>query len=86
MDERQDSWSVTDDADTKLLCVGDEGIEEKTGSCRVTWVGSSSEEIEERDLRDGEINSWDRILEPRRDTEGVGGRGVFDTVAVTVSE
>jgi len=62
--------------------VGDEGIGEKTGS----GVGSSSEEMEERDLRDGEINRWERILEPRRDTEGVGGRDVFDTVAVTVSE
>jgi len=67
--------------------VGDEGIGEKNGSGWETWVGSSSEETEERDLRDGEINSWERILEPRRDTEGVGGRGgVFDTAAVTMSE
>jgi len=66
--------------------VGDEGIGEKSGSGWETWVGSSSEETEERDLRGGEINSWERILEPRRDTEGVGGRGdVFDT-AVTMSE
>lgn len=43
--------------------------------------------MEERDLRDGEINSWESILEPRRDTEGVGGRGdVFDIVAVIMSE
>jgi hypothetical protein len=67
--------------------VGDEGIGEKTGSGWETRIGSSSEETEERDLRDGEINSWERILEPRRDTEGVGGRGdIFDTVAVTMSE
>lgn len=50
-------------------------------------MGSLREELEERDLRDGEINSWDRILEPRRDTEGVGGRGdIFGIVAVTMSE
>ena len=67
--------------------MGDEGIGEKTGSGSETWVGSLSEEMEERDLRDGKINRWGRILEPRRDTEGVEGRGdVFDTVAVTMSE
>ena len=67
--------------------MGDEGVGEKTGSGWETWVRSSSEETEERDLSDGEINSWERILEPRRDTEGVGGRGdVLDTVAVTMSE
>jgi len=43
--------------------------------------------MEERDLRDGERNSWESILEPRRDTAGVGGRGnVFGMVAVTMSE
>jgi len=43
--------------------------------------------MEERDLRDGEMNNWDRILEPRRDREGVGGRGeVFDIGGVTMSE
>jgi len=43
--------------------------------------------MEERDLSDGEINSWERILEPRRDTEGVGGRAnVFGIVAGIVSE
>jgi len=52
--------------------VGDETEAKKAGSDGEAWVGSSREEMEERDLRDGEMNNWERILEPRRDTEGVG--------------
>lgn len=52
--------------------MGDEAEAKKAGSDGEAWVGSSREEMEERDLRDGEMNNWERILEPRRDTEGVG--------------
>lgn len=89
IDKRQDKQSVADEADTKLLCVGDEVEAKQVGSDSETWVDSSREEIEEQDLRDGEINSWERILEPRRDTEGVGGGGggnAFVIVGVTMSE